>query len=304
MAESFNYVKQLINAERYKDYKKDFWAGCDVVIISEAHYKIKKESITNWKEKSDCRNIVKAKEASSIIWLIENLKPYINCDYLNKYEYYSVIADFINQSLKVKKSKINEKELLLSIIDFLEKQEPSWEKILNGRDLDRKGFMDWYNFGVEHNSPFFVKFVALWMAFNEQYNEMDGISQYHNRERNRWEVRYGVESEKINEFCDKYSKLLESIHDSVFSSDFIKVFMEKSVWDMKQGCETSKNRHNYEFLTKKTGIEQTKALLQTIYQVRCNLFHGGKSPNNKRDIELVLCSGEIMEMYMKAIFHN
>lgn len=71
MAESFNYVKQLINAERYKDYEKDFWAGCDVVIISEAHYKIRKESITNWKEKSDCRKIVKAKKPRLLYGLLK-----------------------------------------------------------------------------------------------------------------------------------------------------------------------------------------------------------------------------------------
>ncbi len=297
MAESFDYVKQLIDEERYMNHKKDDWGGCNVIIISEEKYKIRKESIDYLKSNRKWINIVKTNYASSIIWLIETLKPYVNYDYLNKYEYYGELADYINS---VKDTVKDEKELLISIIYFLEKHEPSWEKELHRDDLE-KSFMNWYQFGIEHNDPFFVKFVALWMGFNEKYISFPGKLKFIDNETRATKIIYDVETEKINEFCDENACIIESIHEKVFNSPFINVFTKEPVKDMKKGYLTGKNKKNYNNLINKNGIVQTKALLQTIYQVRCNLFHGSKSPDEQRDIALVRCSGEIMEMYMNAI---
>lgn len=41
-------------------------------------------------------------------------------------------------------------------------------------------------------------------------------------------------------------------------------------------------------------------LLRTIYQVRCNLFHGEKSPQNLRDRDLVLASDRILARFIAA----
>lgn len=293
MAESFDYVKQLIEEERYINYKKDDWGGSDVIIISEEKYKEQKESIDILKTNKKWINIVKTKYASSIIWLIETLKPYVNYDYLNKYEYYGELADYINS---VKDTVKDEKELLISIIQFLEKHKPSWEKVLHRDDLE-KSFMNWYQFGIEHNDPFFVKFVALWMAFNEQFSS---IKKPAPRDKNIKYLDY-AERTKINIYCEKNVQKMESVHQLVWNSPCIQIFLKEPVKDMRAGTLTESNQDDFDNLTSKRGIEQTKALLQTIYQVRCNLFHGSKSPDEQRDIDLVRCSGEIMEMYMNAI---
>jgi hypothetical protein len=39
-------------------------------------------------------------------------------------------------------------------------------------------------------------------------------------------------------------------------------------------------------------------LLRTIYAIRCNMFHGSKSPQNPRDRELVLHSDRILRMFI------
>src|SRR6185437_7047565 len=39
-------------------------------------------------------------------------------------------------------------------------------------------------------------------------------------------------------------------------------------------------------------------LLRTIYQVRCNLFHGEKSPQNQRDRQLILKSDRILRTFL------
>jgi PAS domain S-box-containing protein len=40
-------------------------------------------------------------------------------------------------------------------------------------------------------------------------------------------------------------------------------------------------------------------LLRAIYQVRCNLFHGGKSPNNARDRQLILCAERVLRQFIE-----
>lgn len=40
-------------------------------------------------------------------------------------------------------------------------------------------------------------------------------------------------------------------------------------------------------------------LLRTVYTVRCNLFHGSKSPENYRDHELVVASDQILRMFIE-----
>jgi hypothetical protein len=41
-------------------------------------------------------------------------------------------------------------------------------------------------------------------------------------------------------------------------------------------------------------------LLRTIYQVRCNLFHGEKSPQNLRDRDLVVAADRILAHFLTA----
>ena len=230
MAESFDFIKQLINAERYKDYKKDEWGGCDVIIVSSARYKDRKRTLDDWGNRG-CHKLVINDYAKSIIWLIETLKPYVNYDYLSKYDYYSKIAELIDQQ----KEKIkDEKNFLLSIVQFLEEKQ-NVEKILIDTYLERNSLMTWYNFGIDHNDPFFVKFVALWMAFNKEYISYPGVLNYYNKKTNKTETRYNVEYKKIDEFCEdpKNFQKLRSVYTKVFNSSLIDIFMVKPVEDMK-----------------------------------------------------------------------
>ena len=293
MAESFDYVKKLIEAERFKGYKSNEWGGCDVIIISENKYNFEKNKYDNWKKKNkDFRQLVITNFASSIIWLIETLKPYINCDYINKYEYYGELATHINQ---IKGTVKSDKDLLNNIMLFLENHKKKKKKILNKSDLDNS-LMNWYNFGLKHNDPFFVKFVALWMAFNEKYSFIKKPVSKNNGPYHDY-----AERTKINIYCERNENIIESVHKLVWNSSFIKIFLQEAVKDMRAGYLTENNEDDYNSLLNKEGIEQSKALFQTIYQVRCNLLHGSKTPDEKRDIELVRCSGEIMEIYMNAI---
>lgn len=286
---SFEFVRKLINAERYKDYTKDEWGGCDLVIVSNEKYYDRQKYYDDWADKG-CHKLVHNDFAKPIIWLIETLKPYVDYDYISKYDYYDKIEHFITMQENTIK---DEKQLLLSIVQYLEEQKD--EKNLVESYLERNSLMTWYNFGIEHNDPFFVKFVALWMAFNEKY-----FAFYKEQLKINPNKEYS-ESQTIMEYCYNNKEIFESVHERVFNSEFMEIFKAGPVEDMRYKTD---GEITYTNLLNKYGISQTQALLKTIYRVRCNLLHGSKSPKIERNIELVRCSGEIMEIYMKAIMER
>ncbi len=49
------------------------------------------------------------------------------------------------------------------------------------------------------------------------------------------------------------------------------------------------------------GIRNFEEVIRAIYYVRCNLFHGCKSPNDARDYKLAKVSGDILQKLISAI---
>lgn len=43
------------------------------------------------------------------------------------------------------------------------------------------------------------------------------------------------------------------------------------------------------------------AVLDAIYMIRCNLFHGRKDPSNRRDQDLVILGGKILDKWMSSL---
>ena len=296
--ESFDFVKKLIEEKRYLDYKKDYDGGANVIIASPERLNKKDKSNPTLKDiilaNHPNDRIIETKFASSVIWLIKTLSPYVDYDYLSKYEYYSQIADCVESF-----SGNNEKQLLLDILKEL--KNGNWEKSISTNNIIDSDLNAWYKFGVEHNNPFFIKFMTLWFAFNCMYKKYKGTHEYKD-EKGKIQTRDDVEYEKINEWCEdkKNEEKLKLVHNRIFNSPFIEIFKEGPVIDMKKGHETYPNKNNYENLMSSNGNLQMKGLFQTMYQVRCNLFHGNKSPDNNRDLELVRCSGEILEICLNA----
>lgn len=65
----------------------------------------------------------------------------------------------------------------------------------------------------------------------------------------------------------------------------------------------SQSRRIHENLRDGIGVVKLTNLILTIYQVRCNLFHGSKSLHIDRDLELVYSSAILMEGYMDALIN-
>ena len=137
--ESFDFVKKLIEEKRYLDYKKDYDGGANVIIASPERLNKKDKSNPTLKDiilaNHPNDRIIETKFASSVIWLIKTLSPYVDYDYLSKYEYYSQIADCVESF-----SGNNEKQLLLDILKEL--KNGNWEKSISRMQ---------YSF--KHNNP-------------------------------------------------------------------------------------------------------------------------------------------------------
>jgi hypothetical protein len=55
---------------------------------------------------------------------------------------------------------------------------------------------------------------------------------------------------------------------------------------------------NYIFIEK---IPSFPNIIDVLYQIRCNFFHGGKSPNQSRDREFVEIGCKILRMWMQIL---
>lgn len=295
---SFEFVKQLIEAERYKNYKKDYWGGADVIFASskrldkvENNKPTLRERLATWE--NDSHLLVETDHASSVIWLIETLKSYIDVDYLSKYEYYRNLGKCVDKNKHIN----NEKDLLFTILE--EPEVKKWEKKnkdVYSNSISKFRWEEWYDYGVENNDPFFVKFMTLWIAFNQIYSKFSGEEEKPKTER--------VQIMKCLEKDEENQLLTRELFDSIFTSPFIKVFKDEPVCsydrlekkfipDSFKNNETVKNENE-------KWQERIKALFMMIYQVRCNLFHGSKEVSNPRDVKLVKCAGEIIEMYLEG----
>ena len=135
---------------------------------------------------------------------------------------------------------------------------------------------EWYQHGLKANDDFFMRFMMHWMGFNWLYNH----------------IKAGSERAKIKEFYRQNECIFDKVDPFTFPE--INVFLAGAVTDEITGAQRRKDFQNL-----KCG--KVEGLLMTLYQVRCNLFHGAKSLRNDRDIELVKASAKILEEYMRVI---
>lgn len=144
---------------------------------------------------------------------------------------------------------------------------------------ERNIALEWYQHGLKNNDDFFVKFMMHWLAFNWLY------SQY--GEKNEWK--------KISCFCRKNLRNL-STFDS-FKTDEIKIFKQEPVRDGKTAQVGFYRERRFDGVNNK----DIESLIMTLYQIRCNIFHGSKSLRIQRDIDLVKASSVILEGYLSAL---
>lgn len=146
---------------------------------------------------------------------------------------------------------------------------------------------NWYALGSGKNIqpdkvPFF-RFISIWIAFNALY-----ASRYSSNTRgDRDQVRRFADEPKA---IDSHQKLLKEDRDYQKAIEILK----------KCGVQNTRASRNYSI----NDITNLTEVVECLYQVRCNLFHGGKIPKNTRDQGLVEASYTIVSKLIKPYMSN
>jgi len=123
---------------------------------------------------------------------------------------------------------------------------------------------NWYNRSKDEKIDEFDRFISLWISFNAW--------GYHE-----------IETDKDRQMIDdlkKNQKMLESYDKAKLDKQFMKKLHDIS----NDKIKTYKPKPEYVWLDNDKSLN---TLLEMIYKIRCNLFHGRKDRNTERDKNLV-----------------
>lgn len=145
---------------------------------------------------------------------------------------------------------------------------------------------EWYERGNQASDPI-EAFSNFWLGFNNLYNPM----------------RKSKEREKIqtllqNSICEERASHLLSAHASC-----IDYLLSEPVINMRyNGKDTASNIAAFKVAT--SSLVKLKEVVMVVYQVRCNLVHGQKSPSRERDVHLCQCAAPIIAELIDIMKHN
>ena len=144
--------------------------------------------------------------------------------------------------------------------------------------------VDWFNrsqMRVTPRSSIFDKFMSLWVAFN-------AWGTYQSKKGKDAEMLSWI---KINTDLPRiHAELMKDNEDYRYK---VVRLAQYEVLDMRPGHEGQSKSIN--------DINSFDQLLDVIYQIRCNLFHGQKSEIDPHDCELVDLAFHILSKVFKYI---
>lgn len=168
----------------------------------------------------------------------------------------------------------------------------------------------WYEYARKTGDDSVAKFMMYWIAFNFMYS--DYCKLLRNGRRNS-------ERNQIQRLCS--DRRYELMHYNPFDEDTESVgeFLKNPVLEgrdrpsenmvpqlspdvRKPPCRMDPEEL-WGVVCLGHGLVRAQCLLLTLYQVRCNLFHGSKGPDYPRDQDLVKAAAVIIHGYMKALLH-
>lgn len=131
----------------------------------------------------------------------------------------------------------------------------------------------WFEKSEKELNPF-DKFISLWISFNAFYahrhlqkKEQDQLKEFR--------IEYGSIFKDIfnnGKLNDAFIAFQAHIHDKPRNPSFIQ--------DLRFELDTDKERKNRKYYHNLNDLNQ---FIKCVYQVRCNLFHGGKDLKDGQD---------------------
>lgn len=147
---------------------------------------------------------------------------------------------------------------------------------------------EWYERGIQASDPIDA-FSNFWRGFNNLYAPM--------RTRNESETET-IQTLLQNSICEERASHLLSAHASC-----IDYLLSEPVINMRDnGKDTAPNIAA--FMVATSSLVKLKEVVIVVYQVRCNLEHGQKSPSRMRDVHLCQCAAPIIAELIDIMKHN
>jgi hypothetical protein len=139
--------------------------------------------------------------------------------------------------------------------------------------MDYNSIRHWYESADLHDNPE-DKFIALWISFN-------GYCTILSRS---WQGTRMLEWVKNNSnFGERYEELLDNDFD------------RQAVEELKSLCPVHDMRPGLEHNSKTIAdVEDFGEVMDVIYKIRCNLFHGSKDLANERDKKLAMLGYDVL----------
>lgn len=141
-----------------------------------------------------------------------------------------------------------------------------------------KNLIGWWKLKGQRETDPFVKFFFFWVCFDAWVTAKSGKDN--DREKIAW-----FEHNK-NQLKDAWGDILSSKTISWLNE----LRTLSPIEDMRPGHGGEK--------TCLVDVGNPTEVIKFIYQIRCNLFHGSKSPMDRRDLNLVELSARILEKWV------
>ena len=173
----------------------------------------------------------------------------------------------------------------------------------------------WFSIGSTEKDPF-ESFIYVWFAFNGWAQRVTGEEQDY-----AWLNLLGVDARLRGEFLQTvdsnqsvrqgvaalhdFSPIFRTVQQRRFGpppagtrAEHVKYWLSKTI----NGGPIKHRPACFEDDMQKTGSLPTDwpHILQAVYGVRCNLFHGSKSSNNDEDAMLVTWSRDVLVGFLSA----
>ena len=155
------------------------------------------------------------------------------------------------------------------------------------RDIHAK---QWYDYGCEAKD-YIAQFMFFWIAFNWLYNDP---------------VFYSLRDDSISDKPSEKDQILNLVDASfvqlrqydITKVGKFKTFKKHVIFNEKAG---SPNTYAYRKLCSNNEKTRIQGMFLTLYQVRCNLFHGSKVLGTPHEEEIITSASIILKGYLDKI---
>lgn len=166
----------------------------------------------------------------------------------------------------------------------------------------------WYNHALKTGDDSIARFMMHWIAFNFEYNRYLVYDE---------EGKRNSERDQIEHLCRSRYRALKQcpiLNDPKAIKKLLEYpvlrgkkrphgSLEPQLPDREKRPQDMTPEELWGVVCLGNGLRRIQCILLTLYQVRCNLFHGSKDPEYPRDRQLVRESAAIMEACMGTLLN-